>query len=65
MPPRTNQEWSRRIVDAIDAKNRDLREGQITELCGRRRAITREEQRLWQNLIEGMEKQLKHKQKRQ
>ena len=65
MPQKTNEEWSRRIIEAIDEKNRDLREGQVTELCGRRRAITGEERRLWQHLIGQMEKQLKEKQKRQ
>jgi hypothetical protein len=65
MPRKTNEEWSRRIVDAIDEKNRELGEGKLTELSGRRRAITADERRVWHNVIDRMEKQLKDRQNRQ
>ena len=56
------EDWTRRMVDAIDEKHRELREGRITELSGRRRARSGEERRLWSNVVNDMEKKLKGRQ---
>ena len=61
MSRRINAEWSRRMVKAIDEKQRDLQEGMITEVGGRRRAITGEERRLWHGVVDRMERQLENK----
>ena len=62
MPRKTYEDWTRRMVDAIDEKHRELREGRITELSGRRRAMSGEERRLWSNVVNDMEKKLKGRQ---
>jgi hypothetical protein len=58
MPRKRNQEWSRHLRDAIDEKDRDLREGRLTELTGQRRAITSAERLVWRSVIDSMKKQL-------
>jgi len=63
MPRKTNGEWSRRIVEAIDDKHRDLEEGKLTELTGRRRAITEDERHIWHTVINRMKKRLNDERK--